>query len=286
MHEPFIFSALIPRGYKLWPAEGAAAEGGHRLFGPQAIPGAACPNCRGGFLRLGHKPLLHLATIVTRDPRLGLELPLAEIPLLYCTRCMISAADGNVNTDGLRRHGRVAPGQYHGDGYEFFYHVGEAKVTILVYNAGYEDEFVPYPDYPDFFPGTGARLEALSADEQWYCERSNRYDDEHPSVFDKPDARPGEMTAFYQAAQAAKRDFHGQHRHLNKWSHQLGGEPCFWNQVGMPECPCCGVMMPFLAMIEDATSDTTPDLTGGEGGQIVFHYCVSCSVVSAYVVGT
>jgi hypothetical protein len=286
MHEPFIFSSLIQQGYKLWPAEGTAAEGGHRLFGPHAIPGATCPNCRGGFLGFGHKPLLHLATIHTRDPRLGLDLPLAEIPLLYCTRCMISEADGNVNIDGLRRHGRVAPGKYHGDGSEFFYHVGEATVTILVYNAGYEPEFVPYPDYPDFFPGTGARLEALSADEQWYCERSNRYDDEHPDTFNYRDAAPGDITAHLDAMRAAARAFEDECGKVCTWLHQLGGEPNFANFVAMPNCPCCDTPMPFLAVIEDNPSAGTPDLSGSAYFQIVFYYCAACSVVGAYAIGT
>jgi len=95
--EPFTFSTLIPQGYKILSAALGEAEYRHALFGPHRIHGGDCPNCR--------KPLVHLLTIDTSDPRLGLaHLPLASIPLLYCSRCAISWADGDVNIDGLREH--------------------------------------------------------------------------------------------------------------------------------------------------------------------------------------
>lgn len=275
----FIFSTLIPQGYKLLPADEATAEGAHHLFGPHAIAGAECPNCRDGFLMLGHKPLLHLATIDTRDARLGLEVPLAQIPLLYCTRCAISEADGDVNLDGLRRHYTAKelagdPGAYRGEGCEFLYHIAsEKQVSILVYNRGYGDIYLPYPDYPDAFPGAPARLEAVSAEVQWYNQRKNRYWEEH-------------LDEWHRADYEAMRAFTAQYEHLENCMHQLGGEPDFVNPPAILDCPCCGKRMPFLAVIEDNPNAGTPNLSGSAYWQIVFHYCVPCSVIGSYVLGT
>ena len=103
---PFTFTSLIPQGYKMNPAAPGEAEHGHTLYGTHTIEGGWCPNC--------DKPLLQLGVIDTRDPRLGLaHLPLLRIPLLFCTRCAICQADGDINTHGLQqlyqaRHGGTA----------------------------------------------------------------------------------------------------------------------------------------------------------------------------------
>jgi len=264
--EPFTFSTLIPQGYKILSAEPGEAEYRHALFGPNRIHGGDCPNCR--------KPLLHLLTIDTRDPRLDLgRLPLARIPLLYCTRCAISWADGDVNIDGLRQHCPKGASTFSGIGCDFHYHIqSEDQVKILVFNMGYEEEYVPYPNYPDYFPGSLVKLIPINDEELWYCQRMNRYWEEHPVEYERAD---------YEAIYA----FQTQYDYLNHWTHQLGGEPCFWNEPGPLACPCCGADMPFLAMIEDNESAGTPALTR-EGFQIIFFFCPACSIIGVYVIGT
>lgn len=268
--ESFTFTTLIEQGYKIIPATVEQAEYDHRLFGVQSIDGAWCPNC--------NKPLLSLASIDTRDPRLGLtHLPLARIPLLYCMRCCISWADGDVNTTGLQRHrhthacGTTAD-SFSGNGCEFYYHVSAAEsVSILVYNEGYDAEYLPYPDYPDSFPGIPVMLQPINEQERWYCQRMNRYEEEHP-------AESENIEASYA--------FQTQYDYLNDWTHQLGGEPCFWNPPCDLTCPCCGAVMPFLALIEDNVSAGTPDMSGGAGGQLTFHLCPDCSIIGVYDITT
>jgi len=169
---------------------------------------------------------------------------------------------------------------------EFIYHIQtENQVKLLVYNVGYEEEYIPYPNYPDYFPGSLVKLVPISDEELWYCQRMNRYREEHPDTFEKTDFQPGEMAAYYQAARDAAYAFHIQYDYLNNWTHQIGGEPCFWNEPGPLACPCCGSDMPFLALIEDNKSAGTPALTL-EGFQIIFYFCAACSIVGAYVIGT
>jgi hypothetical protein len=58
------------------------AEGVHWIGGPQNFAGATCTACR--------RPLMRHITLLTSDPLLAfLKCPLPELPLLFCTRCVM-----------------------------------------------------------------------------------------------------------------------------------------------------------------------------------------------------
>jgi hypothetical protein len=69
-------------------------------------------------------------------------------------------------------------------------------------------------------------------------------------------------------------------------SRLIGGKPQFLNVPVPIPCPCCGLVMPFLALIEDGGTEETPNLSGGECGQITFYLCPGCTIIGVDIIGT
>ncbi len=124
------FQPLIPQGYAI-EASASGGEYAHTLCGPQAIPGAACPNCA--------RPLLCQLNLDLRDPRLGLQHePFTRLPLLYCWTCNIA--------------------------YEpFFYRLrADHSVTLLQYGRGRGAVAFTFEQVPVSFPEQPVELVPVS----------------------------------------------------------------------------------------------------------------------------
>jgi len=132
---------------------------------------------------------------------------------------------------------------------------------IIDIEAGYG---LPYRGYPSHFPGTPVRLDALKEDEQEYITLSNRYDHSLPT-----------------------REMHNRYRYIYNADHQVGGEPLLWQGHEYWEmfCPMCKKSLPLLATIGGGCLDSR-GLFGMVGGQIVYTFCVECSVMGAVFLTT
>jgi hypothetical protein len=131
----------------------------HELCGPNAIPGADCPNCK--------RPLLKLAVFSAADPVVMLDpARIPSLPLLYCWTCAIPYG-------------------------EFRYSIQpDGSVQILTFLDKYEDAFGtdgPYDGYTGQFPSTSFCLVPQSEEEQHSLRaRSEGTEEELPYGLDFP----------------------------------------------------------------------------------------------------
>jgi hypothetical protein len=223
----------------------------HRFGGSHQIAGAECPLCKASLVRY--------LELDTSDPRLRLQgLGINRLPLLFCPRCPLA-----IETEFAYRlvaHDQIQIVQY------------TSLETLTKYDLG----DYPAPDYPDFYPERWASLLPMPDELQLLFRLFNRgYIDDEPKEF------------------------------VPEWHyelyphHQVGGEPLVvirfsgyehgWRIV----CPLCGETMPFLACIGNEYIDTVPTDGATEGGfhqgmmygELLFHLCGQCKVVSAYYQG-
>jgi hypothetical protein len=142
----------------------------HELCGPNAIPGADCPNCK--------RPLLKVAVFSAGDPAVALDpTRIPSLPLLYCWTCSIPYG-------------------------EFRYSIEpEGSVRILTLLDSYEGAFGPdgpYDGYTGQFPSTSFCLEPQSEEEQRSLRaRSEGAEEELPSELDSPRHQVGGYPMIY-----------------------------------------------------------------------------------------
>ena len=110
----------------------------HEFCGPNAIPGAHCPNC--------DKPLLKLAKLSATDPVLELDPQrIPDLPLLYCWTCAIPYGEFRY--------------KIHPDG----------SVKVVTFLDKYEEAFGPdgpYDGYTGEYPARSFCLAPQSSKEQ------------------------------------------------------------------------------------------------------------------------
>lgn len=198
----------------------------HYFCGPHDVGGAWCPNCQ--------RPLLRFLALDRRDNRLNLQdNPSPTLSLLFCWTCNIAQEP-------------------------FFYRALGNGIELLQYGQGGVVTDFPYDNYPLFFTGARAALQAISVEEQVFLKRlNNRFEEE---------ARTG---------------LYGQHRELWGVRHQVGGEPFLTQGLTMLECADCGAEMPFLASVANDCLDIR-GLAGNDGVQVLYHLCRQCCVVGVY----
>jgi len=215
----------------------------HAIGGKHSIPGATCPWCS--------RPLLLLATLDTRDPRLGLELkwdddtdfalgsarvPVdhvrrRELPLFYCWYCAPASMCYRITSGG--------------------------GVDVLDHDVSMgPPEFVERPDYPLFFPRRPVRLVRIPDDVRAALRR-------------------------HRVGKLSDADERRYSRFL--WPrHQVGGVPYF-AQGGMGTgtgCTLCttGDSGTLAAIADD--SGTKGGFVGSSSVQVLFRYCIPCQVVN------
>jgi len=138
----------------------------------------------------------------------------------------------------------------------------DGSIAILSYEKDYEGAFGPegpYEDYPEVFPKHSVSLRQLTSTEQDFLKKKGDEDVEIPEEFSYLDDTP----------------------------HQVGGQPFIFSPQWPITCPSCSSDAPFLAAISDnASGNGFPkgytSFTGNLGVQVIFHFCTTCSVVSAY----
>lgn len=249
------FTSAPKQGYFLELAKKAERKGREHAFGgTQDLPGAVCLAC--------DRRLFRMASLDTRDSRLGLKLPrgrqdrrfnelyyqdgkvksgespilwtkLHDLPLLYCWSC------------GSDLNYRLNP---------------EGGVDVLGHSGMDDPESagscLPYEPYPESVASKPLRLKAVPAETQDLIRRENagRLHEDGPNVRAALALRP-----------------------------QVGGEPRFLQKQclkGGWTCELCRRKTPFLASITDFDGDKS--LHGGAYVQVIFHYCEPCQVINAY----
>jgi hypothetical protein len=233
------------RGYTLEfirPGE-RAPRYAHAIGGKHAIPGATCPCCA--------RPLLLLATLDTRDPRLGLKLTWnddtdfaleyarmptvhvrrRDLPLFYCWYCIPATISYRITVGG--------------------------GVDVLDHDVSMGPPRIPErPDYPLFFPRRAVRLVPIPPHVQRAIRR-------------------------YHADTLSDTESHKYRRFLRP-RHQVGGE-IYFAQGGMGTgrgCTLCadGDSGTLAAIADD--NGTKGGFVGESSVQVLFRYCIPCQVVS------
>lgn len=137
----------------------------------------------------------------------------------------------------------------------------DGSVEILQYLDRSSDSIGPdgpYDGYTGIFPESRVGLRALSEEEQRIA-RQLSVGGEGPEEY----------------------------RYLTEPIHQIGGFPLICNAYEV-QCPACDQAAPFFATIRDNAaghdyqSDPLLTFTGNSGIQMVFHWCASCAVMTAY----
>lgn len=137
----------------------------------------------------------------------------------------------------------------------------DGSIEILHYLDRYSDCFGPsgpYEGYTGVFPESRVGLRALSDVEQGIARQ----------------ILVGEIVP-------------EEYRYLTEPVHQIGGFPMIYNPQEVA-CPACAQGAPFFATIcdnavgEQSQFDPLLSFTGNCGVQMVFHWCTSCAVMTAY----
>lgn len=252
----------------------------HRFGGRHQIKGAVCPNCQ--------RPLTRYLELDTHDPRLHLQdLGIDRLPLLFCPHCLrhadipiayqmqgesqirvvqhavVSASPANLPEFYSERPASLLPMP------------GELQVLFQLFNRGFliEEE-------------TEA-IESLELDEEEIAGIATMLRRLIPTrLLDRWRQEMVEHRIFEDAVPEWKQEFYPQH--------QVGGEPLVvtgfkghpWGTV--VRCALCGNEIPFLACIGNDYVDTEVDSwkggfhDGAWWGELLFHLCVGCRVVSGY----
>jgi len=188
------------------------------------------------------KPLLRLLSLKANDARLHLGHP--EFPFIHLLYCWTCSIPFGHFVYQMQRTGGV---------------------ELLSWESDYQWAFGtdgPYEGYTGLFPGQAVGLICISEEEnrkmQLYVEKGI----ESPVEGD---------------------------RYLYGPRHQIGGSPLIFNAEGSIRCLLCEAEIPLLAAISDdagpltsTKSSVDKTFTGNYGTQMIFHYCRSCAVVSAY----
>lgn len=238
--------------YKLWLYRGYLAE-----YTPKAWKPAYAHRFGGQHTIQGAEcpncrlPLIRYLELDTRDPRLHLDsLGVERLPLLFCPRCPL-AVDG-----------------------EFSYRLlATDYIEIVRYDPATESA----EDYPLAYPERVASLVPMPDELQLLFRLFNRgYIDD----VEIENTAPEWWREFYPR-------------------HQVGGEPLLVLRFsGMPNdgriyCPVCHEEMAFFACVGNDYVDTPSDESLLEGGfhrgmwfgELLFHLCGRCRIVSAYYEG-
>jgi len=138
----------------------------------------------------------------------------------------------------------------------FSYRETASGVELLQGRRGDAFDDFPYAGYPAFFPETSLALQRLTEEEQRVILKLNRREDD-----------PIALESSFS--------------HLAVPASQIGGEPRLlqW-PLHRFECPECRRMMPLLAMIGNRNGSER-GFTGNDFVQMLFFFCVACSVVTA-----
>jgi hypothetical protein len=227
---PMTFNRIPRRGYYVHYGKGVdTGKYKHYFCGRNDIAEAICPNC--------DKPLLKLLSLDTSDPRLELQdSPFAMLPLLYCWTCNIS------------------------QGPPFCYQVqDDGLVRLISYGKGKAGDtfpYVPYNDYPVYFPGSPAGFSPVPSETDEAMEWHYVGDES-----DELEAKYGRIVEKVYGESAR---------------HQVGGVPFLVQGPTEEVCELCGRALPFFATIADDNLDARGFASGGV--QTIFHYCRECHV--------
>jgi hypothetical protein len=241
---------------------------GHAFCGTTDFAEVMCPNCK---LRL-----TRFLSIDLSDVRLQYVGPLQRLELLYCFRCNVANSnfgDGQLYSGQIHQIPTTQPlitsvptDDSQAGTYlllaPFYYQTTNRSISILQYCLGFGGQNEPYDDYPQSFPLSRVRLDALSDEEQAFIRMMNQPD----TSIEVIEANP------YRARLAMP-------------VHQIGGEPLMiQGQVNLSmSCPICNLTMPFLAsMANDCLDERGFTGEDNEYTQTVFHLCHNCSVVGVY----
>ncbi|MEI7577774.1 MAG: hypothetical protein WCK51_12850 [Armatimonadota bacterium] len=141
---------------------------------------------------------------------------------------------------------------------EFSYQFGEFK--LLKCATGPKEDDFPYEDYPRWFPEARVDFQPMPAQLAHQIEQYQ----------DLSENEPDRINKFFTFSE---RD------HVSTPRHQLGGTP-FRFENSVPTCPLCSRQMQFLMTVANSSTDP-PEFVGNDYVQVVYHLCVTCSVVTA-----
>jgi hypothetical protein len=139
------------------------------------------------------------------------------------------------------------------------YRVSSRGIELVSLKRGRPTPGFPYADYPRPFPSTPVRLVPISSRAQRLISELNAG---HPS-------------------------FHPRYRLASVPTHQVGGVPFLLQGPNYQgdyaddlSCPTCNEPMPFFAAVGNRCLDPR-GLCGNDFVQVLFHFCVRDSVISA-----